>query len=68
MHGLPISVKEHINFQGLNINGAYCAGWGITADDDVHMIKILRDAGCVFFARTNQSQLTVGARIRGELN
>ena len=45
--------------KGLDINGAFCAGWGTTAEHDVHMLKILRDAGAVFYVRTTQPQTVV---------
>ncbi|KAL9083098.1 MAG: hypothetical protein Q9159_005972 [Coniocarpon cinnabarinum] len=56
LHGLPISVKEHINMKGLGINGGYCSEYETIAEHDVHMLKILYDAGAVFYARTTQPQ------------
>ena len=60
LHGLPVSVKEHLNMKGLDINAAFCADWGTVADRDAHLLKLLSDAGAVFYVRTMQPQTTVG--------
>ncbi|KKY25176.1 putative fatty-acid amide [Phaeomoniella chlamydospora] len=57
LHGLPISVKEHIPMKGLGINAGYIAWWDNIAEDDAAILKLLWKAGAVFYARTTQPQL-----------
>ena len=59
LHGIPISVKEHIGMKGLGLNAAYCSMYNNKADDDANILKILYSAGCIFFARTTEPQLIV---------
>ncbi|MCJ1272107.1 hypothetical protein MMC22_012014 [Lobaria immixta] len=56
LHGLPISVKEHIEMKGLGINVSFVSWWGRKGEDDAPILKILWDAGCIFYARTTQPQ------------
>ena len=55
LHGVPISIKEHIRVKG------HYSSWGFLATrefskEDTQMIKILREAGAVFYVKTNQPQ------------
>lgn len=56
LHGLPISVKEHIGFKGLRCTTGYVASWDRIAEEDAHVLQILRDAGAVFHCRTTEPQ------------
>lgn len=56
LHGLPISVKEHIGMKGLGLNAGFASWWDHKGLDDAHVLKILWDAGCVLYARTTQPQ------------
>ena len=56
LHGLPISVKEHIGMAGLSLNGGFISFHNHTASEDAHILKILWNAGAVFYARTTQPQ------------
>ena len=56
LHGLPISVKEHIGMKELGLNAGFISWWDRRGEDDAHVLKILWDAGCVFHARTTQPQ------------
>jgi amidase len=56
LHGLPISVKEHIGMEGLGLNAGYVAWWDKVATEDAHVLQILWHAGAVFHARTTQPQ------------
>ena len=56
LHGLPISVKEHIGMKGLGLNAGYVAWWSKAAEADAHLLQILERAGAVFHARTTQPQ------------
>ena len=56
LHGLPISVKEHIGMKDLGLNAGFIGWWDHKAEDDAHILKILWNAGCVFYVRTTQPQ------------
>ena len=56
LHGLPISVKEHIGMKDRNLTAGFVSWWDHTAKDDAHVLKILWQAGCVFYARTTEPQ------------
>ncbi|MCJ1306366.1 hypothetical protein MMC25_000008 [Agyrium rufum] len=56
LHGLPISVKEHIGMKGLRLNAGFVAWWDQVAQEDAHILKILWAAGAVFYVRTTQPQ------------
>ena len=59
LHGLPISVKEHIHMKGLTCNAAFVAWADNVAADDALILKILWKAGCIFYARTTEPQTLV---------
>ncbi|OAG05475.1 amidase [Paraphaeosphaeria sporulosa] len=56
LHGLPISVKEHIGFQGLRCTTGYVSHYDNIAKEDAHILQILRKAGAVFHCRTTIPQ------------
>ena len=56
LHGLPISVKEHIGMKDLDLNAGFVSWVGRRAEEDAHILQILWDAGAVFYARTTQPQ------------
>jgi amidase len=56
LHGIPISVKEHVGMKGLELNAGFVAWCGQIAGEDSHILQILWGAGCVFYARTTQPQ------------
>lgn len=56
LHGLPISVKEHIGMEGLTLNAGYVAWFNKVAKEDAHILQILWRAGAVFHARTTEPQ------------
>jgi amidase len=56
LHGLPISVKEHIGFQGLRCTTGYVSHWDVIAKEDAHILQVLHDAGAVFHCRTTVPQ------------
>jgi amidase len=55
LHGVPISIKEHIP-----VAGTYSSQGSLVStvynEVDSHMVKILREAGAVFYCKTNQPQ------------
>ncbi|KAM0717307.1 hypothetical protein Q7P37_007159 [Cladosporium fusiforme] len=56
LHGLPISVKEHIAMKGLDLNAGFISWVGNVAPDDALILKLLWKAGCVFYVRTTEPQ------------
>ncbi|KAL8767311.1 MAG: hypothetical protein Q9209_006149 [Squamulea sp. 1 TL-2023] len=56
LHGLPISVKEHVGMKGKGLNGGFVSWWDHKSKEDSHVLRILWRAGCVFYARTTQPQ------------
>ena len=56
LHGIPISVKEHIGMKGRDLNGGFVSWVGTLAQKDAHILEILWNAGAVFYARTTQPQ------------
>ncbi|KAI2777081.1 amidase signature domain-containing protein [Daldinia loculata] len=56
LHGLPISVKEHIGMKGLDLNGAFIGSVGNIAEKDSVLLGPLWDAGAVFYVRTTEPQ------------
>jgi len=64
LHGLPISVKEHVGMKGLDLNAGFISWVGRTAEDDADILKILSKAGAVFYARTTGPQTLVRSSLR----
>ncbi|KAF3938873.1 Acetamidase [Dactylella cylindrospora] len=56
LHGLPISVKEHIGIKSHDLNAGFCGWVGNIAEEDGDILKPLYNAGCVFYVRTTQPQ------------
>ncbi|KAL8697489.1 MAG: hypothetical protein Q9201_007104 [Fulgogasparrea decipioides] len=56
LHGLPISVKEHIGMKGKGLNAGFVSWWDHKGVDDAHVLKILWRAGCIFYVRTTEPQ------------
>ncbi|KAF2229619.1 putative glutamyl-tRNA amidotransferase subunit A [Viridothelium virens] len=56
LHGLPISVKEHIGIRGLDLNAGFVSCRGEIASQTAHILQILHNAGAVFHARTTEPQ------------
>ncbi|KAI0482954.1 amidase [Xylariaceae sp. FL0804] len=57
LHGVPISVKEHLGMQGLDLNAGYVSWVGRVAEQDALLLQCLWEAGAVFYVRTTQPQL-----------
>lgn len=55
LHGVPVSVKEHMMLAGHYSSYGYLSTRSYN-DKDSLMINILRDAGAVFYVKTNQPQ------------
>lgn len=56
LHGVPISVKEHMGFKGGDANAGFVGWVGQVPEEDSLILQYLWDAGAVFYARTTQPQ------------
>ncbi|KAI8957524.1 amidase [Daldinia sp. FL1419] len=56
LHGIPISVKEHIKIKGEDVNAGFVAWVGQVAEEDALIVQCLERAGAVIYARTTQPQ------------
>ncbi|KAK7215767.1 hypothetical protein V2G26_003770 [Clonostachys chloroleuca] len=55
LHGLPISIKEHIAIRDTSSSHGYFGGIGMD-NTDSEMVAIFRSQGAVFYCKTNQPQ------------
>jgi amidase len=56
LHGLPISLKDQFNVQGLDSTIGYSGRAFAPASEDAAVVKILRRLGAVIIAKTNIPQ------------
>lgn len=56
LHGVPISVKEHISMKGLDLNAGFVSWVGKTRQEDAVLLDILFNAGAIFYVRTTEPQ------------
>ncbi|KAF2264335.1 amidase [Lojkania enalia] len=56
LHGLPISVKEHVKMKGRTVNAGFIAWYDRVADRNAHILDIFLAAGAVLYVRTTQPQ------------
>lgn len=56
LHGLPISLKEQINYAGKATHGSYVSLVDDIVDQSAVSKDILENLGAVFYVRTNQPQ------------
>ncbi|CAE6502867.1 unnamed protein product [Rhizoctonia solani] len=61
LHGVPISIKDHISIKGEDTAAGYVAWAGKTiAEQDATIVHILREAGAVVYAKTTNPQAVFG--------
>ncbi|KAH7038255.1 amidase [Microdochium trichocladiopsis] len=53
LHGLPISLKDNFNLKGLDSTVGFTSHVGDPASYDAVLAEILREAGAVFYVKTN---------------
>ena len=61
LHGVPISVKEHVGMKGLTCNASFVAWIDNVPTEDAGLLKLLHAAGGVFYVRTTQPQTIMHA-------
>lgn len=55
-HGLPFSIKDHFDIKGKVSSCCYVAWADAVAEEDELLVKMIRDAGAVFYCKTNMPQ------------
>jgi Asp-tRNA(Asn)/Glu-tRNA(Gln) amidotransferase A subunit family amidase len=55
-HGLPFSLKDQFNIKDKPSSAGYIAWVNNIPGEDAAVVRILRDAGAVFFCKTNNPQ------------
>jgi Asp-tRNA(Asn)/Glu-tRNA(Gln) amidotransferase A subunit family amidase len=61
LHGLPVVIKDLFDVAGVPTTGACGAYEGRVATEDADVVAVLRAAGAVIVAKTNQHELGAGA-------
>jgi Asp-tRNA(Asn)/Glu-tRNA(Gln) amidotransferase A subunit family amidase len=56
LHGLPISVKDYVPMRGRRTSAGWIKWIDRIAEDDALVLKILYEAGAIFYVRTTQPQ------------
>ncbi|KIJ22062.1 amidase [Paxillus involutus ATCC 200175] len=57
LHGLPVSIKDHIKVKGLDTSSGYTAwAYKTVADNDALVVSILRKAGAIIYVKTQNPQ------------
>ncbi|KAM3426593.1 hypothetical protein NHJ13734_009369 [Beauveria thailandica] len=57
LHGVPVSVKDHYNVKGQPTTAGYISyADHAVKSKDAHIVEILRNAGAVLYAKTNNPQ------------
>ncbi|CDK25220.1 unnamed protein product [Kuraishia capsulata CBS 1993] len=56
LHGVPVSIKEHIGFKGKPMHGGFVSRVDFLATEDAVTVRVLKEQGAVPFVRTNIPQ------------
>ncbi|EJP66183.1 acetamidase-like protein [Beauveria bassiana ARSEF 2860] len=57
LHGVPVSVKDHYNVKGQPTTAGYISYANhAVKSQDAHIVEIMRNAGAVIYAKTNNPQ------------
>ncbi|CAL5869433.1 uncharacterized protein PFLUO_LOCUS3662 [Penicillium psychrofluorescens] len=56
LHGVPISVKEHVGLKNRTCNTGYVSWIDKVTSEDALLLQLLANAGGIFHVRTNQPQ------------
>ncbi|MGI9319619.1 MAG: amidase [bacterium] len=60
LHGVPISIKDSLDTEGIVTTGGTLGRKNFVPHRDAPVVKRLRDAGAVLIAKTNTPELTLG--------
>ncbi|KAI1879020.1 hypothetical protein JX265_003197 [Neoarthrinium moseri] len=53
LHGLPVSLKDQFNLKGVDSTIGYASWAGKPIAEESTLVKLLRDAGAIFYVKTN---------------
>ncbi|KAI5865241.1 amidase signature domain-containing protein [Durotheca rogersii] len=53
LHGLPVSLKDQFNLKGVDSTIGYAAWAGKKPEEESTLVRLLRNAGAVFYVKTN---------------
>ncbi|KAF8445614.1 amidase signature domain-containing protein [Boletus edulis BED1] len=57
LHGLPVSIKDHIKVKGLDTSTGYVAwAYRMVAENDALVVEILRKSGAIIYVKTQNPQ------------
>ncbi|KAG6337079.1 hypothetical protein ID866_2032 [Astraeus odoratus] len=57
LHGVPVSIKDHIKVKGLDTSSGYIAwAYATISDNDALVVEILRKAGAIIYVKTQNPQ------------
>lgn len=56
LHGLPISVKDHVYLKGTPATAGIIAWADDISEEDALIVRVLREAGAVFHVKTTNPQ------------
>lgn len=59
LHGMPISLKEHINLTGLDSTVGIPSNLGKVSEEDAGAVLVLKELGALPFCRTNLPQTCI---------
>lgn len=66
LHGVVVSLKDHISLKGHDSPCGFLDMVGKNyAEDDAHMVSVLRDAGAIFHTKTTNPQVRTAGRRTG---
>ncbi|KAG5788193.1 hypothetical protein H9Q69_012737 [Fusarium xylarioides] len=61
LHGLPITVKDHMDVEGHDSSAGIAAWCFSPAESNSHLVQIMVDAGAIIIAKTNIPQTCLAA-------
>lgn len=67
LHGLPICIKDMYDMKVQRVTMGYTSWFDTIAEKDSSLVKILRNAGAVFFSKTTMPQTGMLLETRSEL-
>jgi amidase len=67
LHGLPVSVKEHIDLAGTPATSGLVAWKDNMSPEDALIVKILREAGAIFHVKTTNPQTLMSLETNSNL-
>lgn len=59
LYGVPVAVKDNIDYRGLSTTAA-CPSFEYQPSDDAYVVRLLREAGAIVIGKTNLDQFATG--------